>query len=74
MNNDTVGPKSDDDSGAEPSGSNTIPPRGPERETEEDGHPAGRPSNCTRNHGNGTGRGRFRGLARVHGIRGERQP
>ena len=33
MNNDTVGPKSDDDSGAEPSGSNTIPPRGPERET-----------------------------------------
>ncbi|MFJ7619242.1 hypothetical protein ACIQYZ_10650, partial [Rhodococcus erythropolis] len=32
MNNDTVGPKSDDDSGAEPKGSGTIPPSAPERE------------------------------------------
>lgn len=74
MNNDTVGPKSDDDSGAEPKGSGTIPPSAPEREPKGDDCVSAKPSNCGCNRGNDAGRGRFRGLARVHGIRGARQP
>ena len=74
MNNDTVGPKSDDDSGAEPSGSNTIPPRGPERETK--GAAAFLRSRRTAVAITATTLvvGGFVGMARVHGIRGERQP